>query len=64
MSKRLKMLTTSLFLSCIMVVSFAGAAFAGGDYGTTNGNSNWEDNTPLECPDRDQDPAQDGSCKN
>ncbi|MFC1893099.1 hypothetical protein ACFLYR_03565 [Chloroflexota bacterium] len=58
MNKRLKMLTASLFLACIMVVSFAGAVFAGGDY-VEKGNSNWEDNTPVECPDR----AQDGSCK-
>ena len=28
MSKRLKMLTASLLLSCIMIASFAGAAFA------------------------------------
>gem|GEM_PF-6251291 len=62
MSKRLKMLTASLLLASIMIVTLAGAAFAGGDYGD-KGNSNWEDNTPLECPDRDQDPAQDGSCQ-
>ena len=33
MSKRLKMLVASLLLSCIMVASFAGAAFAGNSDG-------------------------------
>ncbi|MFC1892864.1 hypothetical protein ACFLYR_02345 [Chloroflexota bacterium] len=56
MSKRLKMLTASLLLASIMIVTLAGAAFAERDYGD-KGISNWENNTPLECPDRTQDPV-------
>ena len=53
MSKRLKMLTASLLLACIMVASFAGAALADHGY---NGNCNAYD---VGEPTR----AQDGSCQ-
>ena len=33
MSKRLKVLTVSVLLACIMIASFTGTAFAGNSYG-------------------------------
>jgi len=58
-SKRLKMLAVSLLLSCIMVVTLAGAAFAAQERNYVD-SGNWGENTSeVDCPIR----AQDGSCQ-
>ena len=64
MSKRLKTLATSLLLATIMIVTLAGAAFAAPQERNYGGDSsNWAENSQDDCPIRDQDPIQDGTCK-
>ena len=52
MSKRLKVLTASLLLACIMIASFAGAAFAGN--GNSYGGPELCDGDPLADHDQHQ----------
>ena len=54
-SKRLKTLTASLILACIMIVTLAGAAFAAPQERDYDDSGNWAENSQIECPDRDQD---------